>query len=480
MEAVEAAFACSEDVGRGGFKVSPPVTGGRVLQVSVSPGGLPKLPVGRARVGRQGLDGDRHREDTIHGGPYRAVCLFGIEAIERLRAEGHPVEPGGVGENLTTVGVNWSTLPAGTRVRVGRDVLLELVSPAMPCDTQRPNFLRGEVNRISINLHPADSRMYARVLAEGEVRPGDPIALLAPAAGSDIETHLLLERIEASEREADLRVWRAALAGGAGVRIIDDEELVAAATPSVPDDVWNHALGLRTVPAVLPRALDHFRRSGTPGWFGTTDPPWAGAEPVAHFAFLAAVPGSIREPQPIREPGSIQEPGAVREPEPIEPAAAGDDRQVLRALDPSDAEALAGLVEPVVRGMGMLPDPWLRAVPGLLATRNLHVLGIEDGGRLVAAGMLSTHRRVGMLRSAMVVPEARGLGLQRRLIEARARLAEELGCQLVASSAVVDGASERNLVRMGMRRVWIRQVYCFDPADDPTSGGTEQAIGRHA
>ena len=45
---------------------------------------------------------------TVHGGPYRAVCLYAIEAIERLQAEGHPVEPGSVGDNLTTSGIEWS------------------------------------------------------------------------------------------------------------------------------------------------------------------------------------------------------------------------------------------------------------------------------------------------------------------------------------------------------------------------------------
>src|SRR5438094_187218 len=64
---------------------------GRVLHVNVSPGGVPKLPVERAWVGELGLDGDRHRHDTVHGGPHRAVALLGIEAIERVQAEGHQI-----------------------------------------------------------------------------------------------------------------------------------------------------------------------------------------------------------------------------------------------------------------------------------------------------------------------------------------------------------------------------------------------------
>ncbi|MEA2614201.1 MAG: hypothetical protein QOI52_2160, partial [Chloroflexota bacterium] len=63
---------------------------GRVVQVNVSPGGVPKLPVTVARIGRDGLDGDRHDHDHVHGGPHRAVALFALEAIERVRADGHP------------------------------------------------------------------------------------------------------------------------------------------------------------------------------------------------------------------------------------------------------------------------------------------------------------------------------------------------------------------------------------------------------
>src|SRR4051794_8291691 len=109
-------------------RAAGPIATGRVLQVNVSPGGVPKLPVERARVNRFGLEGDRHREYTLHGGPHRAVCLFAIEVIERLQSEGHPIQPGGAGENLTTAGIEWSLLPVGSTIAVGEEVLLELAS----------------------------------------------------------------------------------------------------------------------------------------------------------------------------------------------------------------------------------------------------------------------------------------------------------------------------------------------------------------
>ena len=153
---------------------------GRVLQVNVSPGGVPKLPVGRTWVGPYGLEGDKHREFTVHGGPHRAVCLFGMEAIERLQAEGHPIVAGGAGENLTTWGIDWSLLPIGAVVAVGDEVLLEIASPTTPCATQTYNFSDGNFNRILIDRHPSDSRMYARVVREGQLPPGDPILVTHP------------------------------------------------------------------------------------------------------------------------------------------------------------------------------------------------------------------------------------------------------------------------------------------------------------
>src|SRR5215217_6827251 len=92
---------------------------GSVHQISVSQGGVPKLPVPSATVTATGVEGDRHRNPRIHGGPQRAVCLFSLEVIERLRTEGHPIAPGTAGENVTLAGLNWSLVRPGVRLRLG-------------------------------------------------------------------------------------------------------------------------------------------------------------------------------------------------------------------------------------------------------------------------------------------------------------------------------------------------------------------------
>jgi len=421
----------------------------RVLQVSVSPGGVPKLPVECAWVGRLGLEGDAHREDTVHGGPLRAVCLFSIEAIERLQAEGHPVEPGSVGENLTTTGVEWSTLPTGTRARIGEELLIELFAPAMPCDTQRQNFLRGQINRISSVLHPTDSRMYARVLREGEVQPGDPIEVLPPAPESDIEAQLLLFRVDSVERRSDVRMWRAAQSGGVDIRIVDDGELAMAARPGASDDHYSHADGLRTLPNLLPRVLDHYRANSAIGWLGSAVAPWSGAVPDFSLAILVAEPQDVPD---IAPPPGIS----------------------LRVLGADEAEAWLAVVKPIADEISFRMSTWGAAAPHLLAERDVHVFVAEQDRRPVACGALYVNKKVGLLRTGIVQPDVRRRGLQRALIAARARLAAELGCDLLTSQAPPDGTSERNLVRMGFRRVAAKNVYRFDPADDRAPELTER------
>lgn len=159
-----------------------PGTVGRVFRINLSNGGVPKLPVSEARVTRNGIVGDRQRYPVFHGGPERAVSLFSLEVIERVRAEGHPVEPGSTGENVTVAGLDWSLLAPGSRLAVGREVVLEITGYAAPCGTIKASFAGGRFKRISQKVNPGESRLYARVLGEGRVGAGDEVRVLDVAA----------------------------------------------------------------------------------------------------------------------------------------------------------------------------------------------------------------------------------------------------------------------------------------------------------
>ncbi len=151
---------------------------GVIESINVSPGGVPKSAVMSARVSPAGLDGDGQRDLRHHGGPDRALCLYSMERIAALQREGHGIAPGTTGENLSIRGLDWEAIIPGAKLRVG-DVTLEITAYASPCHNIRPSFADENSNRVSQKLYPGWSRVYARVVGEGELRVGDGIALIA-------------------------------------------------------------------------------------------------------------------------------------------------------------------------------------------------------------------------------------------------------------------------------------------------------------
>lgn len=149
---------------------------GRVAHVNVSPGGVPKVSIAGTRVGRLGLEGDGHTEpEPMHGGPDQAVCLYSVESIARVAADGHRAFPGAFGENLTLDGIEMGSLAAGDRLAIGDELVIEITKHAQPCQTIAHWFVEGRIGRISAKTHPQDARWYARVLVEGRVGTDDAI-----------------------------------------------------------------------------------------------------------------------------------------------------------------------------------------------------------------------------------------------------------------------------------------------------------------
>ena len=150
---------------------------GRIFQINVSSGGVPKLAVPQADVTVAGVAGDRQRDLKHHGGPLRAVCLYAQERIQALLGEGHPVSPGALGENLTLAGLDWEAVVPGVVLNLGPEVALEVMSFTEPCGTIRGCFSDGDYQRILQDRHPGWSRVYAKVLAEGRVAVGQAAVL---------------------------------------------------------------------------------------------------------------------------------------------------------------------------------------------------------------------------------------------------------------------------------------------------------------
>ena len=157
---------------------------GRIVQLSVSNGGVPKTAVPRVRITEHGVEGDRQAHPDIHGGPERAVCLFSMERIRDLQGEGHAIVPGGVGENVTIEGLDWDAVQPNSRLLLGETVALEVTRYTSPCLNIGGAFVDGNFARISQKRHAGWSRVYARVLVPGTVSAGDPVRLLTQGQSS--------------------------------------------------------------------------------------------------------------------------------------------------------------------------------------------------------------------------------------------------------------------------------------------------------
>jgi len=151
---------------------------GRIFQINVSPaGGVPKAPVRTAAVDMLGIVGSTVANKAKHGGPQAALCLYALERILALQAEGHPLFPGSAGENLTITGLDWDAIAPGMRLKLGGDVLVELTRYTSPCQTIAASFRDGNFDRISQKTHPGWARVYAQVLSGGPITIGDPVVV---------------------------------------------------------------------------------------------------------------------------------------------------------------------------------------------------------------------------------------------------------------------------------------------------------------
>lgn len=148
---------------------------GRVFQLNISPGGVPKLPIQQAQLTSLGLAGDDHRSKNAHGGPERALCLYSLERLQALQAEGHPIFGGAMGENLLLSGLDWDEMVPGTRLQIGEQVVVEITRYTTPCSNLTDYFNAGKIERVLQDKHPGWSRLYTRVLQEGSIRVGDPV-----------------------------------------------------------------------------------------------------------------------------------------------------------------------------------------------------------------------------------------------------------------------------------------------------------------
>ena len=159
---------------------------GSVVQVNVSRGGIPKLPIPEGHATAHGIGGDTCAHPQFHGGPNQAILIVCAEAVDDLIAQGYPLFYGALGENLTIRGIDHRQFRAGQRWRAGR-AWLELTKVRVPCKTLDV-YGEGRIQKAVYDKQVkagdtasplwAKAGIYAAVVTPGAIRPGDPIQLV--------------------------------------------------------------------------------------------------------------------------------------------------------------------------------------------------------------------------------------------------------------------------------------------------------------
>lgn len=172
------------------YPVTVPMEG-RIVQVSISRGGVPKMAVPESYIGALGLEGDGHAHPRFHGGAAKAVLVIAAEVVDQLASAGFPIFYGALGENLTVSGVDWRGFRSGQRWRAG-EAVIEFTTLRVPCSTIKAYDLPGRPmgDAIFDDLAKAGdpsspvwamAGFYASVARPGTVRAGAPFALLDQA-----------------------------------------------------------------------------------------------------------------------------------------------------------------------------------------------------------------------------------------------------------------------------------------------------------
>ncbi len=144
---------------------------GKVVAISISKKkGIPKTNVQLAKLIKNfGIDGD------VHAGNWRRqVSILALESIDKMRAKGLPnLRPGAFAENITTEFLELSNLEVGTKLKLGREVILEITQIGKECRSKCAIFYK-----VGDCVMPREG-IFAKVIQGGEIFIGDEIQILS-------------------------------------------------------------------------------------------------------------------------------------------------------------------------------------------------------------------------------------------------------------------------------------------------------------
>lgn len=145
-------------------------------------------------VAGHGVEGDVHAGMTVKHRSriavdptqpnLRQVHLMACELFDDLARAGFAINPGDLGENVTTCGLDLLGLGVGTLLHLGQGAIVEITGLRNPCqqiEAFRPGLLAQVVSRGADGALIRRAGIMAIAIATGEVKPGDAIAVEVPA-----------------------------------------------------------------------------------------------------------------------------------------------------------------------------------------------------------------------------------------------------------------------------------------------------------
>ncbi len=179
--------------------------GARVLSVSLNQEhNFSKKREGRIMLVKGlGVEGDAHFGATVQHRSrvarnpeqpnFRQVHLLQSEILEELKTKGYTINPGEMGENITTRGIDLLSLPTNAELRIGKEAVVQVKGLRNPC-SQIDDFKNGLMRQF-VRKDDSGNPVYLAgvmgvVLTGGEVKPGDSIVVSMPG-----KPHLKLDLV---------------------------------------------------------------------------------------------------------------------------------------------------------------------------------------------------------------------------------------------------------------------------------------------
>ncbi|MEU5956861.1 MOSC domain-containing protein [Streptomyces sp. NPDC047525] len=173
-------------------------SGGTGIDKQPAEGAVRVAAPGAKGAAGSGVAGDEVCDLRHHGGNDQAVYAYAREDLDEWeRLLGHPLANGSFGENLTTSGLDVNGAKIGERWRVGPDLLIEVTSARIPCQTFQGHL--GETKWVKRFTQQGAPGAYLRVIEPGEIRGDDTIEVVH-RPGHDVTVALQFKAVT-TERE---------------------------------------------------------------------------------------------------------------------------------------------------------------------------------------------------------------------------------------------------------------------------------------